>query len=301
MPIPDYQSLMLPVLQLAGDGQEHTLAGSIETLAQQFHLSDEERKEMLPSGTQARFDNRVSWAITYLKKAGLLESSGRGRYYITDSGRKTLQGQPERIDVRFLRQFAAFQESQGRNSDPRVVLKPPDSVSQTPQEQLGTIYQALRQDLVNEVLERVKACSPAFFERLVVDLLVAMGYGGSRKDAGQAVGRTADGGIDGIIKEDRLGLDVVLIQAKRWDGTVGRQIVQAFAGSLDGQRAKKGVLLTTSQFSREAKDYVGRIEKRIVLIEGEELAQMMIDHNIGVSEVDTYVIKKVDLDYYEEI
>jgi len=173
-----------------------------------------------------------------------------------------------------------------------------DESDQTPEEILEQSYQDLRRDLAEELLERIKDCSPRFFERLVVDLLVAMGYGGSRKDAGQAVGRSGDGGIDGIIKEDRLGLDVVYIQAKKWDGTVGRPAVQTFAGSLDGVRARKGILITTSDFSQPAKDYAEMIEKKIVLIDGQQLAQLMIDHNVGVTEVETYTVKRSDLDYF---
>lgn len=299
MTVPDYQKIMLPLLKLLSDNNEHTLSETIEKLAQYFELSDEERKELLPSGRQAKFDNRVGWARTYMKKAGLLESTGRGKFRITERGKQVLQNNPTVIDNNFLMQFPEFQEfrnaSRQANQNNEELQENSD---QTPEEVLESSYQALRSELAQEILDRVKKCSPKFFENLVVDLLVAMGYGGSRKDAGEAVGQSGDGGIDGIIKEDKLGLDAVYIQAKRWEATVGRPVVQAFAGSLEGQRARKGVIITTSQFSKEARDYVKVIEKRIVLIDGEELAQLMIDHGIGVTEVARYVVKRVDLDYF---
>lgn len=301
MAVPDFQSLMLPLLQLAGDGQEHTLSEAIEILARQFHLTDADLRELLPSGKQSKYVNRVGWAATYLRKTKLLEGTGRGRFQITDRGRSELRASPARIDLRYLDKFSELADFRGvprqaeaENGD--VV----QATSQTPKEVLEASYQLLRRELAQELLERIKQRPPVFFERLVVDLLVAMGYGGSRKDAGQAVGRSGDGGIDGIIKEDKLGLDYVYIQAKRWENTVGRPAVQAFAGSLDEQKARKGVMITTSQFSQDARTFVSRIEKKIVLIDGELLAQLMIDHNVGVAEEQTYTVKKVDLDYFEE-
>ncbi len=299
MAVPDFQSLMLPLLELAKDGQEHTLSDAIDILADLYALSDEDRRELLPSGRQAKFDNRVGWARTHLGKAGLLRSTGRGRFCITDVGFEVLKNKPDVINIRFLEQFPEFMNfrSKSRSNGEELVdgdLEP----TQTPEELLEASYQTLRRELAQELLERIMTCSPRFFEKLVVDLLVAMGYGGSRKDAGKAVGQSGDGGIDGIIKEDKLGLDVLYIQAKRWEGSVGRPIVQTFAGSLEGFRAKKGVFITTSQFSQSARDYVERIEKKIVLIDGEQLAQLMIDHGIGVTEVGSYVVKKADLDYF---
>ena len=302
MPTPDYQSIMLPLLKLVSDGKEHSQADAIEIVAQQFHLTEDERKELLDSGRQAKFDNRVGWARTYLSKAGLIERTGRGRFCITPRGREVLKSNPPTINVPFLMKYPEFR--QFHNSAHRINHQngptAPDDPIQTPEETLELSYQNLRAKVAQELLERVMACSPRFFEQLVVDLLVAMGYGGSRKDAGQAVGQSGDGGVDGIIKEDRLGLDVVHIQAKRWKDTVGRPTVQAFAGSLEGYRARKGVLITTSQFSQEAKGYVNNIEKKIVLIDGEQLAQLMLDYGIGVSEVATYTVKQVDLDYFAD-
>jgi restriction system protein len=300
MAVPDYQSMMLPLLKIASDRQEHSLGEIIETLALQFGLTDADKQEILPSGRQAKFDNRVGWARTYLKKAGLVESTGRAKFRITERGLQVLKGNPVGINNRFLQQFPEFLEFQNVSRQSNRRDEEEVEPDQTPEEILELSYQSLRHDLAQELLERVKNSSPRFFENLVVDLLVAMGYGGSRKDAGQAVGQSRDGGIDGIIKEDKLGLDVVYVQAKRWEGTVGRPVVQAFAGSLEGQRARKGVLLTTSQFSQDARDYVSRIEKKIVLIDGEQLAQLMIDHGIGVAEVASYAVKKADLDYFEE-
>lgn len=301
MAVPDYQTLMLPLLTLASDGKDHTISEAVEQLAKEFQLTDADRTEMLPSGRQATFDNRVGWARTYLKKAGLLESPGRARFRITAEGLSVLQSRPGRIDVSYLSRFPKFIEfreaSRPKASEEVTQDLPP---GQTPEEALDQGYQALRQELADEVLERVKKCSPRFFEQLVVNLLVAMGYGGSRADAGQAIGRSGDGGIDGTIKEDKLGLDIVYIQAKRWEGTVSRPTVQGFAGSLEGVRARKGVLITTSHFSRDAKEYAATIEKKIVLIDGEMLAQLMIDHNIGVSEVASYSVKKIDLDFFDE-
>jgi len=234
------------------------------------------------------------------EKAGLLESTGRGKFRITNRGLEILRSNPTGINTRFLKQFPEFLEFQNLSRQENKQDEKDEEPSRTPEEVLEGSYQDLRRDLAQELLNRVKNSSPRFFERLVVDLLVALGYGGSRRDAGQAVGQSGDGGIDGIIKEDKLGLDVVYIQAKRWEATVGRPIVQAFAGSLEGQKARKGVLITASQFSQEAKDYVNRIEKKIVLIDGEQLAQLMIDHGIGVTEVASYTVKKVDHDYFDD-
>jgi restriction system protein len=318
MTVPDFQSLMLPLLQLTRDEREHSLAEMVEALGERLGLSEADRAELLPSGRQARFDNRVGWARTYMQKAGLLEGTGRSRFRITERGLAVLRTAPPAINIRFLSQFPEFVEFRQRTSRQDGAGDEPDGsgtrkspragqgdvaldvveLPQTPEEALEASYQALRRTLAQDLLERVKASSPRFFENLVVDLLVAMGYGGSRKDAGQAIGMAGDEGIDGIIKEDRLGLDVVYIQAKRWEGTVGRPTVQAFAGSLEGQRARKGVLITTSQFSRDARDYVGIIEKKIVLVDGEQLAQLMIDFGVGVTEVATYTVNKVDADFF---
>ncbi len=301
MPIPDYQSIMLPVLKFTGDGLEHSLRETIEALADKFGLTDDERNELLPSGQQAVFDNRVGWARTYMKKAGLMETTRRGYFRITERGQKVLHTNPTRIDAAFLRQFPEFLEFQGRTKGKDDGTEDQENHEvRTPEELIETAYQKVRQGLAAELLQTIKDHSPTFFERLVIDLLVKMGYGGTRKDAGQAIGRSGDGGIDGIIKEDRLGLDIVYVQAKRWDTVVGSPEIQKFAGALQGQRAKKGVFITTSNFSRSALDYISRIDSKIVLIDGDMLAQLMIDYNIGVAPIATYELKRMDSDYFTE-
>jgi restriction system protein len=305
MAVPDYQSLMLPLLKIAADGNEHRLSESTETLAQYFNLSGQDRKELLPSGRQRKFDSRVHWARTYLAKANLITPTGRSRFRLTEQGAKVLKSNPPQINVKYLEQFPEFIEFRNKsnkiNGSTEVPQEIIEKISQTPQEILDTGYQSLRQNLAQEILERIKNSPPKFFESLVIDLLIAMGYGGSRKDAGQAIGQVGDGGIDGIIKEDKLGLDAIYLQAKRWEGTVSRPVVQGFAGALIGRKARKGILITTSNFSQQAIDYANSIDNlKIILIDGEQLAQLMIDHDVGVTEESRYIIKKIDLDYFVE-
>lgn len=290
MAIPDYQALMLPLLKLASDGGEHTNAEAAEKLASELNLAEEDRRQMLPSG-QAKFSNRIGWARTYMGKAGLLESAGRARFKITKRGRDLLAKNPQTITNQVLDQYPEFREFRERSPQAdRATPTPHGESEQTPEELLASTYQTIRRSLADDLLKRIGELPPSFFESLVVDLLVAMGYGGSRRDAGQALGGTGDGGVDGLIKEDKLGLDVVYVQAKRWknNNTVGRPEVQAFAGSLEGHRARRGVFITTSKFTQDAIAYTQRIEKKIILFNGEELAQLMIDHNVGVSEVATF-------------
>jgi restriction system protein len=290
---------MLPLLKLLGDREEHHFREVVDTLADQFGLSEEERREPLPSGTQPLFYNRVGWARTYMKKAALLEFTGRGRNQITDRGLEVLNENPASINIKFLERFPEFQEFRAIRKEDKP-LPPPKPGDPTPEESLETAYQNLRNNLAGEILLHIKSSPPQLFERVVLDLLVKMGYGGSRRDAAEAIGRVGDEGIDGIIKEDRLGLDTIYIQAKRWDNTVGRPEIQKFAGALAGQRARKGIFITASNFSKEAQDYISRIETKIILIEGETLAQYMIDYNVGVTTVSNYEIKKLDLDYFTE-
>jgi restriction system protein len=264
-------------------------------MAKCFYLSDEDIKELLPSGRQPRFDNRVAWARAYLGKAGLLEATGRGKFRITAQGMEVLNSNPLNINTKFLMQYPSFRKFRGIKQGSEDTEK---GNNKTPEEILEASYSNLKDDLASELLELIKVCTPTFFEQLVVELLIAMGYGGSKKDAGKAIGRSRDGGIDGIINEDKLGMDVIYVQAKRWERTVGSPDVQAFSGSLDGQKARKGVMITTSQFSQEARDFVKMIEKRIILIDGERLTQLMIDHDVGVTKVAEYVVKKVDQDYF---
>ena len=301
MPIPDYQSIMLPLLRFAADGNEHSLREGVEGLAEKFRLTDSERKELLPSGQQPTFDNRVAWARTYMSKAGLLEATRRGYFQITQRGRDVLAKNPPAISVKFLEQFPEFIEFRTKRREREEAVETVETEHlQTPAELLETAYQKLREDLTAELLKIVKECSPAFFERLVIELLVKMGYGGTRKDAGKAIGRSGDEGIDGIINEDRLGLDVLYVQAKRWQAPVGRPEIQKFAGALQGHRAKKGICITTSAFTKDAEDYVVKIDSKIVLIDGEQLAQLMIDHNVGVAPVASYETKRIDSDYFIE-
>jgi restriction system protein len=308
MTIPDYQTLMLPVLRAAADGQEHRFRDVVELLADQHRLTDEERNTLLPSGTAPLFDNRVGWARTYLKQAGLIESAKRGYFAITGRGKSLLATSPDRIDIRTLDQypeFASFRRKKTPDSPAVVSAQSPgdgdneEADGATPEESFARAYQRLRSNLEAELLDQVKSSTPAFFERLVIDLLVAMGYGGSRQDAASVVGRSGDGGIDGTIKEDKLGLDVIYVQAKRWEGVVGRPEIQKFAGALQGQRATKGVFITTSTFTREAKEFAGSIQSKIILVDGDQLVQLMVDHSVGVSTVSTFHVKKVDSDYFD--
>lgn len=297
---------MLPLLKRAEDGQNHALAFFREKLAGDMGITQADLEgDMLPSGTQTRYENRIYWAATYLLRAGCFERVSRGVFRITPRGQEILAKRPEKVTIKLLSQFpefAAFHEG-NKNGAPHVpgpAVVQPGEAEQTPEERLESSYQDLQDSLANEILETVKKQSPLAFEQLVVKLLVAMGYGGSIQDAGQAVGKAGDEGIDGIIKEDKLGLDVVYIQAKKWvDNVVGRPTVQAFAGSLEGHRARKGVMITTSGFSQEARDYVQKIEKKIVLVDGKQLAQLMIEHDVGVTVTKTYKLKKLDQDFFD--
>ena len=308
MAVPDYQSLMLPLLQFAGERKDElSTVEAVDVLAKRLALTEDDLKEMLPSGIQSTFVNRVGWASTYIKKAGLLETTRRGYYRITTRGQELLKKQPKVINVKMLKQypeFLAFQQLKGTRSTRKDIPSSggsSDVLTATPSEALESAYENLRDELAEELLAKLKKSSPAFFERAVVDLLVKMGYGGSRTDAGKAIGKSGDGGIDGIIKEDRLGLDVVYIQAKRWDtNSVGRPEVMQFAGALQAQKATKGIFITTSTFTQEARKYVSQIGTKVVLIDGEQLTTMMIDNDVGVSTVSTYPVKKIDADYFDE-
>lgn len=302
MAVPDYQSLMLPVLYAVVDGKEHTSTEINEKVARDISLSDADRSALLPSGKTKLFNSRMGWARQYLLWARLLQKPQRGVYQLTERGTEALS-QTGGITLKYLEQYPEFREVEQRSRSGRATVQAASpaerEMSQDPREAIEIGYSQLRVQLAQDLLEQVMACSPEFFERLVVDLLVAMGYGGSQEDAAKAVGGSGDGGIDGVIKEDRLGLDVVYVQAKRWQGSVGRPIVQGFAGSLDGQRASKGVLITTGQITPDARDFVSRIQKKIVLIDGSELAELMIDYGIGATEVTRYSIKRLDTDYFE--
>lgn len=302
MAIPDFQSLMLPLLEAHRDGREHINRELVEELGRRFGLTDAERREMLPSGRAKLFDNRIGWAKTHVSRAGLIASPRRAVSVITDRGLDVLRQRPDRVDMRFLGQFDEYREAAGRKRSNELQEEPPtDPVeSRTPEETLENAYAEARKQTESDILRLIMASSPEFLERVVVDLVVRMGYGGSRKDAGEALGRSGDEGIDGIIKEDPLGLDTIYLQAKRWDSTVGRPEIQKFAGALQGQRARKGIFITTSVFSSEAQEYVSRLDTKIILIDGARLAQLMFDHEVGVASEVTYKVKRIDSDYFSE-
>ena len=307
--IPDFQTIMLPLLKQISDRKEYKLDMIVDSMAKEFKITDEERMELLPSGQTFVFGSRVSWARTYMKKAGLLETPKRGYSKITDRGLKVLEQKPSKINIAFLKQYPEFNDFQTINKsekdDEEKLIHPqpdPEQTTQTPEELLETSYQTIRKDLAQDILDKILTLSPSFFERLVVELLVKMGYGGSIQDAGKVIGKSGDEGIDGTIKEDKLGLDVIYIQAKRWQpgNVIGRPEIHRFLGALVGQGAKKGIFITTSTFTKDAISFIPRTETKIVLIDGMQLAQYMIDYNVGVTVQHIYEIKRMDNDYFEE-
>lgn len=304
MTIPNHQTVMLPLLDFLSDGEEHHLREAIGALADHFGLSKEERLNLLPSGKYPTFNNRVGWAGTYMKEAGLIERPHRGYMKITDRGLSVLRDRPASIDTKFLERFPEFVSFREKSGNPPKPKSPKDNENvvgeQTPPEAIEAAYQAIRGSLATELLEQIKRSSPAFFEKLVVEVLVKMGYGGTRKDAGEVLGKSGDEGLDGVINEDRLGLDVIYIQAKRWEGTVSRPEIQKFVGALLGRKARKGVFITTSDFSKQARDYASAIESSVVLIDGDTLAGMMIDYDVGTAVESSYKIKRIDSDYFDE-
>ncbi len=307
--IPDYQTLMRPLLECIEDGEEHLFKDIVEKLASRFQLSREEREQLQPSGRYPLFSGRVGWAKTYMKKAGLLEQRKRGYLSITPLGIKALKS-GEKIDVTYLMRYPNFIRFQTGSSHNKKIPKPQSTPAIdpectppiTPEEIIAHAYEQIHNKLSSELLDVVLTQDFAFFERLVVELLVKMGYGGSIQDAGRAVGRTGDEGIDGIIKEDKLGLDVIHIQAKKWsrNNTVGRPELQKFVGALAGQGSTKGIFITTSSFTKEAEYYKPQGVK-LVKIDGEKLALLMIEHNLGVSTAFSYDIKRIDRDYFNDL
>lgn len=303
MGIPDYETVMRPLLDACADGKDHRLRDLAESLAETFRLTPAERAELLPSGI-VKFVSRVGWAKTYLKQAGLVEQPVRAMVRITARGKEALRS-ADRIDNAYLSRFAEFRafKDRSRTQAPHSnesADKPLETA--TPQEALQQAFDELRGSLVNEVLDALLQSSPAFFERAVVDLLRAMGYGGAVEDAGALLGGPGDGGVDGAIKEDTLGLDTVYVQAKKWsaDRTVGDREIRDFIGALQLQRARKGVFFTTSDFTKSARDSATRSESRVVLINGKRLAELMVDYKVGVSVTSTLELKRLDSDYFEE-
>lgn len=305
MSIPDFQTIMLPLLKFCADENQHTNREAIDSLADEFNLSDIERKQLLPSGRQAVFDNRIAWARAHMKMAKLIENTQRGVFRITNRGKKVLNENPNRIDLNFLTQFSEYAERREthrqkykKDSETEISIESESII--TPEEQIEEAYENLKETLNTEILAQLKKSTSSFFERVVVDVLVNMGYGGSLQDAGEAIGKSGDEGIDGIIKEDRLGLDIIYIQAKKWDNIVTRPEIQKFAGALQGKRARKGIFITTSDFSQGAYEYASSIDSKIILIGGKRFAQFMMDFNVGVSIEATYELKRIDFDYFGE-
>jgi restriction system protein len=306
--IPDFQTITLPVLEIMSNEEEHLLQNLVTQISDKYNLTKKEREELVPSGAMSKIKNRTSWVLTHLKKSGLIYPIRRGVFKITEDGLNILKSKPERIDLKFLNKIPAYKNwkdtykdyqkdtfSSDRKDDDYEIV-----TDKTPDELLEYSHSQLREELAIELIEKIKECSPNFFEHLVVDLLIKMGYGGSKKEAGRVIGKSGDGGIDGIINEDKLGLDSIYIQAKRWDNVVGRPQIQGFVGALAGQGAKKGIFITTSSFTKEAIEYLPKNDIKIVLIDGIKLAQLMIEHNVGVAIKINYEVKKVDSDYFEE-
>jgi len=304
--IPTYEEIMLPLLEYLSDEKEHSLNETHDALAKYFKLTEDEQRILLPSGTQPVFRNRLGWARTYLKKAGLVSIPRRARYQITKKGLELLKENPKQLNTNSLKKYKDFidfitikKERKYKKSTQTQLFS--DSSEATPEESLEYAYQKLKNNLAKELIDIVKNSTPAFFEKLVIDMLVAMGYGGSRKDAGQAVGKSGDGGIDGIIKEDKLGLDIIYLQAKKWKNSVPVKEIRDFTGALASKKAKKGIFITTSYFPNSVYDFVNQVEYKIILIDGEMLADLMIEHNVGLTVVNKYHVKKIDFDYFEDI
>jgi restriction system protein len=301
MAVPDFQSFFKPLLEVAADGKEHSMKEAREIIATRMNITEADLRELLPSGTQSKYDNRIAWAKSYFVQANVFESPRRGWFLITERGKELHKKGHERIDVKILNQYPEFVAFHTSKSDTAAIGSHIDTAAvETPEEILQKAYLNIRGDLAAEILERIKTNSPQFFERLVVDIMVALGYGGSRTDAGKSIGQSGDEGIDGIIKEDRLGLDVIYLQAKRWGGTVGRPEIQKFVGALHGKRAKKGVFITTGRFSDDAVKYVESIDPKVILIDGRTLAELMIDYGLGTTSTAKYEIRRVDSDYFME-
>lgn len=307
MAIPPYETFMLPVLRSLAGSEPRRRAEIVLAAADAKDISEEDRQLLVPSGGTTIVQSRAGWALSYLKQADLVRTVSRGVYRITDRGLSVLARNLPHIDNSVLEEFEEFRafKARSQSSDDEAEA---ESIAPTrgrrdegsPEETLEAAYKTFRADLVTQLLDMLRTVEPTRFEKIVVDVLQAMGYGGGRVGAARAIGRSGDGGIDGVIEEDRLGLDTVYVQAKRWESNIGRPIVQGFAGALQGQRARKGVMITTSDYTNDARAYVASLSTRIVLINGERLAEMMIDHNVGVSTEQTYAIKKLDSDYFED-
>ena len=309
MAIPDFQKFFYPILKFSSEHNEVSLDNIRNFLTQHFSLTDEEKAERVPSGVQTKFDNRIYWTKSYFNKARLIESTKRSHFKITERGLSFLRNFNSEITINDLKAIPEFKEfsegiasSDKQNQTTTIIENFQTVETKTPLEKLEESYQYIERELASELLDKIRANTWQFFEDLVVDLMVKMGYGGSRNTAGESIKRTNDEGIDGIINEDKLGLDVIYLQAKLWkeETTIGRPEVQKFVGALHGQRAKKGVFITTSSFSKGAIDYVKSIDPKVILLDGKTLTSLMIEYNVGTTPVETYQIKKIDLDYFEK-
>lgn len=309
MPIPTYDQIMLPLLQLVRDQQQRHVRDVEQPLAKHFNLTTDEQQQLLGSGKKTVFYDRIGWAKTYLTQAGLLAKTGRGLFTITDAGLALLAQNPPAIDRPLLLQYESFRQFQSRSrtegdAAPTSLHAPtaplPAEDERTPDERIADAYNVLRTLLEDDLRQRLHALDPAFFEQVVLDVLRAMGYGAATPHGGLRVGGSGDGGIDGIIYEDRLGLDVIYVQAKRWQGTVGSQMMRDFVGALVGKQATKGIFITTSTFTRDANDYIERVPQKVILIDGERLAALMFDYNVGVTAAQSFVVKKIDLNYFND-
>ena len=310
MAIPKYDEMMLPLLQLLADGQEHHQRDLASRLGDHFQLTDEDRNLMLPSTQSTYLRNRLGWAGFHLRKAGLAEMSRKATLRITPAGRELLKNPPPFIDREFLMRFEPFKQfmseqkqrghAAARTKAANATETVADEEEQTPEERIEAAFSQLRETLIADLLAQLATVNPFRFEQVVLDLLVAMGYGGSRKEAAAVTQKTGDEGIDGVINEDRLGLDVIYLQAKRWKANVGRPEIQNFVGALAGKKASKGVFITTSAFHENARDYAAALHQKVILIDGRRLAELMIEHGIGVAEEHAYHVKKIDSDYFEE-
>lgn len=303
MAIPDFQTIMRPLLEAHLDSGEVVNRDLVNQLADVFGLTEDERRAMLPSGRAKLFDNRVGWAKLHVTHAGLLTSPRRAISVLTERGEKALAEYPDRVDLTTLNTFAEYLEfrSRKKSGGGTVEAAPEPEETRTPEESLDNAFQKVRREVEADLLLQVFENPPEFLESVVVDLVVRMGYGGSRKDAGEAIGQSGDEGIDGIIKEDPLGLDTIYLQAKRWQATVTRPEIQKFAGALQGKRAKKGIFIATSGFSAGAREYVDRIDTKIILVDGEQLAKLMYDHGVGVTVASSYEVKRIDSDYFSDV
>lgn len=306
MSVPEFQDFILPALIALKDGKIKNKHEISDLVADFMNISMEDRQELVPSGVKPRYYDRTSWALYYLYRANLIDRPQHAKYLINDLGRKILSNPPKKIDKKYLMQFPEFVKFAmgNKESNANHAEKVEDKINiisnVTPEDEIYSIYKEINNKLSDDLLDLVKSVAPSFFEQLVIDLLLKMGYGGSKAEAAKAVGKSGDGGIDGIINEDRLGLDKIYVQAKRWEGTVGRPIVQAFVGSLAGLHAKKGIFITTSDFTKDARDYIQKVEHQVSLIDGDKLVSLMIEHNLGINVAYTYDIKKIDRDYFPE-